>query len=146
MNFCGIELPDNPLTDIIGSWKNRLGQNDDFDIQQLWEQLPIDCEDVAIARSRRAEFKQWGRKHLLTGCFVYPPGGGMGWHTNSNNAGIRIYLSWSETGDSGMGWLNEDGTVRLDYDSPGWNIRVFNVPEWHCVFSNCWRCSIGMKP
>jgi len=72
----------------------------------------------------------------------YPPGGWMDWHTNSNNPGKRLYVAWSETGESGMRWFR-DGQVFDDPDQPGWNVRIFDTPEWHMVYARCWRYSIG---
>ena len=74
----------------------------------------------------------------------YPPGGWMDWHTNSNSPGKRLYVSWSETGDSGMRWFS-DGEVVDDPDQPGWNVRSFDTPQWHMVYAGCWRFSIGWK-
>jgi hypothetical protein len=74
----------------------------------------------------------------------YPPFGGMGWHTNGPAAGKRIYISWSETGESGMNWYNtEKDIVTIDKDEIGFNIRVFDIPQWHCVWSKCNRFSVG---
>lgn len=74
----------------------------------------------------------------------YPPGGWMDWHTNSNNPGKRLYVSWSETGDSGMRWYR-DGEVVNDPDQQGWNVRIFDTPQWHMVYADCWRFSVGWK-
>lgn len=81
---------------------------------------------------------------LTTNSIWYPPGGFMDWHTNSDNPGKRLYLSWSETGDSGMRW-HRDGEVVDDPDQPGWNVRIFSTPQWHMVYANCWRFSVGWK-
>lgn len=75
---------------------------------------------------------------------AYPPNGGMDWHTNSNSPGIRIYVSWSENGNSGMMWY-KDGELIMDQDNVGLNIRQFTVPCWHKIWSKCYRLSIGFK-
>lgn len=80
--------------------------------------------------------------HRISGRMIYPPGGYMDWHTNGDWPGIRMYAAWSENGNSGMLWY-KDGKTIVDYDKPGWNIRTFSCPEWHAVFSNCWRVSVG---
>ena len=80
-----------------------------------------------------------------TNAIWYPPGGFMSWHTNSNNSGRRLYAAWSETGDSGMKWLDKNNKVVDDPDKPGWNLRVFDTPQWHMVYANCWRFSVGWK-
>jgi len=80
----------------------------------------------------------------FTGAFLYPPGGGQGWHTNSNLAGTRVYAAWSETGNSGMVFY-ENGRMRVEKDKPGWNVRAFVVPCWHAVWAECWRISVGFN-
>jgi hypothetical protein len=77
-------------------------------------------------------------------CIAYPPKGGMDWHTNGNDPGMRIYVSWSENGDSGMMWY-KNNQILIDKDSPGFNIRQFLTPCWHGVWSNCYRYSMGFK-
>jgi hypothetical protein len=77
-------------------------------------------------------------------CIAYPPNGGMDWHTNGDAPGIRIYASWSETGDSGMIWY-KDNRIIIDYDTKGLNIRQFTTPCWHGVWSKCYRYSIGFR-
>lgn len=82
--------------------------------------------------------------HKCKNLIFYPPYGGMGWHTNGPNVGKRIYISWSETGESGMNWYNpEKDLVTIDKDEMGFNIRIFNIPQWHCVWSKCNRFSLG---
>ena len=79
----------------------------------------------------------------ISGHMIYPPNGYMSWHTNSGQPGTRLYASWSETGESGMLFVDDAGKPYVDYDKPGWNIRTFKCPTWHAVFSKCWRVSIG---
>ena len=81
--------------------------------------------------------------HRISGRMIYPNGGYMEWHTNSDWPGTRLYAAWSETGDSGMLFVDAAGNTYADYDKPGWNIRTFKCPTWHAVFSKCWRVSIG---
>lgn len=81
----------------------------------------------------------------LTNIIAYPPNGGMDWHTNGNDAGNRLYVSWSDNGNSGMCWYRENKIV-VDQDHKGWNIRYFSVPEWHKVWSKCYRLSFGFQP
>ena len=145
MKFQNILIPDNPLEEIKKLSDNKNLYLMPFDINDLLSSPPDTVKNIDRANYKRCT--TWFSDPVrITAAMIYPPTGGMGWHTNSDLAGHCVYLSWSETGDSGMGWLNEDGTVRRDYDSPGWNIRVFDVPQWHCVFANCWRCSVGVKP
>lgn len=77
-------------------------------------------------------------------CIAYPPKGGMSWHTNGDEPGIRLYVSLSENGDSGMVWYHNNRII-VDKDHAGINIRQFTAPCWHGVWSNCYRFSIGFK-
>ena len=79
----------------------------------------------------------------ISGHFIYPPGGGIDWHDDSGCAGWRVYMAWSETGNSGM-IFEEGGVRRVCQDKPGWNVRTFLAPTWHCVWTECWRYSIGL--
>ena len=89
------------------------------------------CEDMATVIGKKCK-----------NAILYPPNGGMGWHTNGS--GKRMYISWSETGNSGMNWYNiEKDKVTIDKDEVGFNIRFFDIPQWHCVWSKCYRFSIG---
>jgi hypothetical protein len=80
----------------------------------------------------------------VNGHMLYPPGGYMSWHTNSNKPGLRVYAVWSETGDSGMLW-RKNGRIVVDNDKPGWNVRAFVAPCWHAVWSKCYRISFGVS-
>jgi hypothetical protein len=145
MNFQGLSLPDNPLDEIKRVASKGGWQEMPFDIDSMLAAAPVaNTSDINTAHYKRSVY-WFSDPERITASVVYPPSGGMGWHTNSGLPGWRAYLSWSETGDSGMGWLR-DGEVVLDYDKPGWNIRMFQVPAWHCVFARCWRCSVGVRP
>jgi hypothetical protein len=144
MIFENYEVPDNPLEEMIErtksiDWTQTIF---DFDINHMLENPPNKNQDIDRATVKRSTL--WLHDRNITASIIYPPSGGMGWHTNSSNPGLRAYLSWSENGNSGMGWVRDEQVV-LDYDKPGWNIRIFQVPSWHCVFARCWRCSLGVK-
>ena len=120
---------------------------DDFSFDMLFEKPDFDTEiDRAIYVKRYKPFNN-AKKVLgdkLTNSIIYPPYGGMSWHTNGPNESKRMYASWSETGDSGMNWYDpEKDELIIDQDDQGWNIRVFTVPNWHCVWSKCYRLAIG---
>lgn len=85
----------------------------------------------------------------ITGAWEYHPGSQQSWHSNFCPSNPRIkqarcYLVYSETGDSGMRFIL-NGKVYTSYDKVGWCYRIFNVPQPHCVFSNCHRISYGMR-
>jgi hypothetical protein len=119
----------------------------------------VDKRNVALQPSRvqpvseavRAHLTALGitRKSALSGAMAYPPGGWMGWHTNSDQAGWRLYITFVEHGGrSFFRWW--DGGLHTDPDTPGFNFRVFEVfrndaPFWHCVHAAEWRLSIGHR-
>ena len=80
-------------------------------------------------------------KHI-TGCFEYQPGDQQQWHTNWEHPGARCYLVWSENGESGMRFII-NGEIVTSQDISGWQYRIFNIPQPHCVFANCHRFSYG---
>lgn len=131
VNFSNIVIPENYLDylrDPNGSIKEH-PPSSDISRAQDRHYIGLDC-------------KKYGS--TCSGAFWYPPGGFQDWHTNSDNPGKRLYVSWSETGDSGMRWFR-DGRVVDDPDKQGWNVRLFEVPCWHMVYANCWRFSCGWK-
>lgn len=91
-----------------------------------------------------------GEKLTITssGHFWYPPGGYMGWHTNSGAPGWRIYLTHAaEPGRSFFRYRNpSDGEIVTSMDHL-WDVRIFRVdpdiPLWHAVYSQTDRFSFG---
>jgi len=78
-----------------------------------------------------------------SGTWIYNKGDYQGWHTNSDVLGQRLYVSWAnEDKKSGMRFFIND-TIIDSPDNKGWNIRLFNPPVWHMVYSDCTRASIG---
>jgi hypothetical protein len=131
VNFSHIAIPENYpdyLQVTLGSIKEH-PPSSDISRATNHHYVALDC-------------RQYG--DTCSGAFWYPPGGFQDWHTNSDNPGKRLYVSWSETGDSGMRW-HRDGEVVDDPDQPGWNVRIFSTPQWHMVYANCWRFSVGWK-
>lgn len=91
---------------------------------------------------------------LIRGTLLYPPGGYMGWHTNSDMIGTRLYLAYSNINkgsyfkyiDMGSG----EKQIITSWDKKGWNIRMFEVTSdpkqlyWHCIESiTAHRVSFG---
>ncbi len=83
----------------------------------------------------------------MTGHFVYPKNGYMGWHTNANYPCLRCYITYSENGDSYFKY--RDPTTKkiiIDNDNVGWKLRknlekkleFFDVyPFQKVIFTNC---------
>jgi hypothetical protein len=122
-------------------------KNDGF----VFEDLFIKPRNLSSTKNNIGKFHHVNFKNYVNifgnkckNAILYPPLGGMGWHTNGPENGKRIYISWSETGESGMNWYDiEQDIVTIDKDEIGFNIRVFDIPQWHCVWSKCLRFSIG---
>lgn len=99
----------------------------------IWQNAPQELIDLC---------KNLGGKGP-SGNWIYGLGDYQGWHTNSDVLGQRLYISWaSEDKKSGMKFFIND-TIIDSPDNKGWNIRLFNPPVWHMVYSDCIRASIG---
>ena len=91
-----------------------------------------------------------GMKVSLSGSFVYPDTGYMGWHTNHLDPCKRVYIVYSDEGKRSFFKYEEDGKIITDFDDKGLTIREFDVPNtkpyfWHCVGSTCNRFSFGFR-
>lgn len=89
-----------------------------------------------------------------SGHFLYPKGGYMGWHTNGDMPGIRVYLAYSPIENGSyfkyVDRSTDTPTIVTDWDNKGWTVRVFEVSHhpnhflWHCVEApNAPRISFG---
>jgi len=85
----------------------------------------------------------------MSGCLYYPRSGYMGWHTNSNHPGHRIYVSYSNRANSNTFSYVKDGRVVQSFDKPGFTVRHFEVYSdelfWHRVDAKTPRFSLGFK-
>ena len=78
----------------------------------------------------------------------YPPNGYMGWHTNANVQGFRLYCSHAPASKQSYFRYLDPATRKIEtsWDSAGWNFRCFRTdlePLWHCVYSETDRISFG---
>lgn len=84
-----------------------------------------------------------------TGKFYYPPGGFMGWHTNSGHEGYRIYATRCKESNKSFFRYLLDGEMHTEWEQVGWNCRLFEVRKdklyWHCVWSDTDRYSFGFR-
>jgi len=80
----------------------------------------------------------------VSGSWVYKIGDYQNWHTNYHIPGARVYVVWSKNSDSGMRFII-NGEVKTFQDIKGWQYRIFNVPQPHCVWANCDRISYGFR-
>ena len=83
--------------------------------------------------------RTYGEVILGTPSRFYNPTDYMGWHTNYESPGARIYVIWSTGNESSFFryYDREKDEIITDYDDKGLTIREFNVthsdPLWHCV-------------
>ena len=86
------------------------------------------------------------------GQFLYPPGGGMSWHTNNNHPGMRFYFTYVKNGGKSFFRYQDWETKEIitSVDQKGWQVRIFRVDPnrslWHCVGSQEDRYSVGFGP
>jgi hypothetical protein len=85
----------------------------------------------------------------ITNAMVYYPMSMMGWHTNSNNIGKRIYYTFSAK-ESLFRYLDPITNEYINsYDDIGWTTREFVIskerPLWHCVWTEDIRFSFGFN-
>jgi hypothetical protein len=96
-------------------------------------------------------FNKDGLDFFCTGHFWYPPGGWMGWHSNSHNPRGRIYISWAEEGGKSFFRYQDrkTGEIITQWEKKGWQINRFTIPTddifWHCVGSYTNRVSFGLS-
>jgi len=70
----------------------------------------------------------------------YPPGGGIGWHTNSNVPGWRAYLVRAPGASF---FKTADGVYP---DRNGWaNLFLVEPGSWHCVGARDERWALGLR-
>ena len=91
-----------------------------------------------------------GYKLEQSGCFYYPVGGFMGWHTNHDRTEDRLYITYTEEDKKSFFRYYEDGNIITDYDNKGITIRRFSISGelpyfWHCVGSYTNRFSFGYR-
>lgn len=112
------------------------------------------CYVIPSVSDKKVELaaqKIWPKRKLinLSGRFHYCPKGFMGWHTNSNQPGGRLYATFCKEGGKSFFRYRQDGKVITEMEQEGWNFRGFevskNTPYWHCVYSDTDRYSFGFR-
>jgi len=107
--------------------------------------------DARIAAHVAGLFRQRrGVAAEVSGHFLYAPGGFMGWHTNSEVPGWRLYVNHAE--EAGRSFLRyrdpESGAVVTSWDAE-WSFRLFRIdagrPFWHAVYAETCRYSFGYR-
>lgn len=139
------KISEEYIQDVIKEFSNKVEISDNFNLEKLFEKPEKkDCTAKKFAIVNK-NFEYFGLS--CRNIIYYPPEGGMGWHTNAKSNGCRrVYCAWSENGNSGMNWYNKtEDKLEIDKDDIGWNIRIFEIPQWHCVWAKCNRISFGFE-
>jgi len=84
-----------------------------------------------------------------SGHFLYPPGGYMSWHTNSDFPSSRVYITVvDQVNKSCFKYIKNESMVE-DWDNEPIVIRQFFCSDqdlfWHAVYSECNRYSFGYR-
>lgn len=103
-----------------------------------------------VIKMIESQYPEYEFSHI-SGNFLYPEGGFMGWHTNANEPGLRVYFVYANSKDSCFfRYLDQENReVVTDWDKKGWQARAFKISEhpteyfWHCVNAEDKRISIG---
>ena len=102
------------------------------------------AEDKIDARvTLRKWCKDLGAQEL-TNSMIYLPETTMRWHTNSDNAGLRRYYTFTK-GNAWFAWIDKEGNTHYDKDNMGWTVREFEAPIWHSIYTSQLRFSFGLR-
>lgn len=104
-------------------------------------------QEIARVLNERLEPKR-ALRLFQSGRNWYPTQGYMGWHTNANVQGFRLYCSHAEKANASYFRYQDPETAEIvtSWDEQGWNFRCFRTdlePLWHCVYSETDRISFG---
>lgn len=114
------------------------------------EQLRKEVDEVMSDRIKKTFYESQSLRISNSGHFLYPSGGFMGWHTNREAPGWRLYINYcEEPGKSFFRYRNpETGQIHTLWDDV-WNFRLFKIDPnqlfWHTVYSETKRYSFGYR-
>lgn len=150
------QVKDDALLDALESYRSELGvisQCSGLDPASMLDKAvpATDIEKVhsTASRSARIPYNIAGLLDAskVTNSCIYLPDCVLGWHTNSDDKGTRIYLTYSY-GDTVFRYV-ENGVINDSYDyKDQWTIRRFDItsdPLWHCVATNDNRVVLGFR-
>lgn len=89
---------------------------------------------------------------MPSGCHWFPPSGYMGWHSNADTFGYRLYCVYAAEDKKSFFRIRDPKTkeVMTQWDKKGWNFRMFlcnnDDPDnyaWHSIYSDTNRISVG---
>ena len=112
--------------------------------------IPDIDRDLPVARATghlmglQAAFDTGVPGTFVRAALYYPPGGGLGWHTNSARPGWRVYVPYLPDACPMSGTVTAHGCFP---DRHG-HANLFNVTEWrqswHAVYALTERFSVGL--
>ncbi len=109
----------------------------------------IESFDEKKVRAAAANLFTGNELISISGKFHYLPRGFMGWHSNSNFGGWRVYASYVAEGDKSFFRYYKGGKVITEWEKKGWNFRAFEIKKpilyWHCVYTDVDRFSFGFR-
>ena len=107
-----------------------------------YENTPMCKDALSIVKQMYPNEKVYSK-----GAIYYPPESYMGWHTNSNSPGKRVYISWSAESDKNFFRYRTANKTTTVFENSGINAREFLITEdpvfWHCVGCSTHRFSMG---
>lgn len=123
---------------------NIEGAVEDAQVKALRTEVDLGLQEYLLNLFAPADYGQV----VTSGHFWYPHRSAMGWHTNSQVPGWRIYINYAESeGESFFRYRDPLSGKLITLEDETWNLRVFRVtdsdPLWHCVYSNTNRFSLG---
>ena len=106
--------------------------------------------DAHVSEKLRALIRDARATVHASGHFWYPPAGYMGWHTNSQRPGWRLYVTHAdEPGKSFFRYRDPDSGRIITSMDDQWTFRVFRAdrkrPLWHAIYSDTNRFSFGYR-
>lgn len=143
------------ITDNCRFWKNLPERNislDDFLLKKIPENNHATRETdnfIFPFSDKLIEAAQILGAKSNTNFMAYHPKSMMGWHTNSNLPGKRIYYTFSIKPAIFRYKDPKTGIIINDYDDIGWTCREFLIdkenPLWHCIWTEGIRFSFGFN-
>jgi len=155
----------SPNSKVVALLKTVILQN-----KKTWKALPENTSTLEEARECPVPSDNLNRAHSLivslvdkdnlldkvcsllgataiTNSIVYPPNTLMGWHTNNDRGGRRIYYTFTIDESVFLYKDIESSKVIEDFDDKGWTVRSFDIdkrnPFWHSIWSEGIRFSFG---
>ena len=157
--FCSIDLlndlknkemidhtNDAKCVNIDSTFLKEINSKLDADLDEWNEQ-----KSYIVVKSKFVSLKQKMFDKKVLGV-IYPASGYMSWHTNANDSGYNVLLTWSENGN---GFFRYQDPITKEIvtmqDKPGWNCKVgyfgkHTEPDkvfWHCCSTDELRISLA---